>query len=442
MEIERLKVSHVKRNIIIAVIVVLIISAIILNFTSAKYRTSYSVPLINGTINYSAADLNIVAITVDGEEVDTIPEDGYVLNEKESYCEVNGNRDDSVELSYDMNSQMLTVTPMTTKGTKCYLYFDEQLSAADIILADKNIDDSRNGAITGTFSEDTTGTVYSVADDWGTSYVYAGAPTDNWVQFAGYYWRIIRINGDGSIRLIYNGTSTQIQTSAYNSSYNDNAYVGYMYGSTGASSYSATHANNNNSTIKGILDSWYKINIVDKGHSDKVSTEAGFCNDRKISTVSRSGYGTLGYGSNATVYAPIDRFFNSSWSWLNSQTPSLKCSQIANDMFTVSGSSKGNHKLTYPVGLITADEVVLAGGFGGSSNNSYYLHTGQSYWTMSPCNFDSTGYVFVFVVGSNGTLSSGTVNNAYGVRPVINLKADVTITGSGTTSDPYQVEGA
>ncbi len=448
MEIERLKVSHVKRNTIIAVIVVLIISAIILNFTRAKYRTSYSVPLINGTINYSATDLNIVAITVDGEEVDTIPTGNYELTE-ESYCEVNGNRDDNISLTYDNDTKTLSVSPLTTKGTKCYLYFDEQLSAADIILADKNIDDSRNGAITGTFSEDTTGTVYSVADDWGTSYVYAGAPTDNWVQFAGYYWRIIRINGDGSIRLIYNGTSTattgtstQIQTSAYNSTYNDNAYVGYMYGSTGASSYSATHANTNNSTIKGILDSWYKTNIVDKGHSDKVSTEAGFCNDRKISTVSRSGYGTLGYGSNATVYAPIDRFFNSSWSWLNSQTPSLKCSQIGNDMFTVSGSSKGNHKLTYPVGLITADEVVLAGGFGGSSNNSYYLHTGQSYWTMSPCNFDSTGYVFVFVVGSNGTLSSGTVNNSRGVRPVINLKADVTITGLGTTSDPYQVEGA
>ena len=449
MEIERLKVSHVKRNIIIAVIVVLIISAIILNFTSAKYRTSYSVPLINGTINYSAADLNIVAITVDGEEVDTIPEDGYVLNEKESYCEVNGNRDDSVELSYDMNSQMLTVTPMTTKGTKCYLYFDEQLSAADIILADKNIDDSRNGAITGTFSEDTTGTVYSVADDWGTSYVYAGAPTDNWVQFAGYYWRIIRINGDGSIRMIYAGTSTtekneddQISTSAYNSTYNDNAYVGYMYGSTGASSYSATHANNNNSTIKGILDSWYKINIVDKGHSDKVSTEAGFCNDRKISTVSRSGYGTLGYGSNATVYAPVDRFLDSNWDWLSSQTPSLKCSQIGNDMFTVSGSRKGNYKLTYPVGLITSDEVVLAGGFGGSSNNSYYLYTGEYYWTMSPSYF-SGGHARVFYADSNGFLDSVSVYwTVPGVRPVINLKADVTITGgNGSSSTPFELSG-
>ena len=273
MEIETLKRSHLKRNIIIGVVVVAIISAIILNFTRARYRTSYSVPLINGTINYSAADLNILAITVDGEEVDTIPTGNYELTE-ESYCEVNGVRDDSVELSYDMDSQMLTVTPMTTKGTKCYLYFDVDNSMTiQELIASKNIDNSRSGAITGTLTTNTTGTVYSVADDWGTSYVYAGAPTDNWVSFAGFYWRIIRINGDGSIRMIYAGTSTstsgtddQISTSAYNSSRSDNAYVGYMYGSTGASSYSATHANTNNSTIKGILDSWYKTNIVDKGH--------------------------------------------------------------------------------------------------------------------------------------------------------------------------------
>ena len=277
--------------------------------------------------------------------------------------------------------------------------------------------------------------------------MFAGAPTDNWVRFAGYYWRIIRINGDGSIRLIYNGTgtattgtSTQISTSAYNSSYNDNAYVGYMYGSIGASNYSATHANTNNSTIKGVLDNWYKTNIVDKGYSDKISTEAGFCNDRQISTVSRSGYGTTGYGTNLTAYAPTDRFLNSSWSWLSSQTPSLKCSQIANDMFTVSGSSKGNHKLTYPVGLITADEVVLAGGFGGSSKNSYYLYTNQYYLTMSPSDFyASYSYVRVFYVISNGSLGYTWVSSTAGVRPVINLKADTPLTGSGTINSPFEV---
>ena len=443
MEIETLKRSHLKRNIIIGVIAVLIISAIILNFTRAKYRSVATTPLIHSEINYSLADLNIVAITVDGEEVDTIPTGNYELSE-DSYCEVNGNRDDNISLTYDNDTQTLNVVPFTTKGTKCYLDFVKGSTAGEQILADKTIDTSRNGAITGTLTTNTTGTVYSVADDWGTSYVYAGAPTDNWVSFAGYYWRIIRINGDGSIRMIYAGTSTstsrtddQISTSAYNSTYNDNAYVGYMYGSTGASSYSATHANTNNSTIKGILDNWYKTNIVDKGHSDKVSTEAGFCNDRKTQSGVISGYGTTGYGTNATTYAPLGRLM-SNGRYKSRQTPSLKCSQIGNDMFTVSGSSKGNHKLTYPIGLITSDEVVLAGGFGGSSNNSYYLYTGEYYWTMSPSRFDGS-LAGVFLVRSDGGFGYYNVNSTRGVRPVINLKADITITGEGTSSNPYKV---
>ena len=373
------------------------------------------------------------------DKSDTLPSTGYTLNASKSVCS------DNATPTWEDNR--LYLNNLTKKGTSCYLYFDKKPMAMNTILADKTIDDSRSGAITGTLTTDTTGTIYSVADDWGTSYVYAGAPTDNWVQFAGYYWRIIRINGDGSIRLIYNGTSTattgtstQIQTSAYNSTYNDNAYVGYMYGSRGASSYSATHANTNNSTIKGILDSWYKTNIVDKGHSDKVSTEAGFCNDRKTQSGVISGYGTTGYGTNATTYAPLGRLM-SNGSWKSSQTPSLKCSQIGNDMFTVSGSSKGNHKLTYPIGLITSDEVVLAGGFGGSNNTSYYLYTNQYYWTMSPRDF-SGSHAYVFFVVSNGNFGNGDVTNALGVRPVINLSADVTLSGSGTSTDPYVVEGA
>ena len=245
--------------------------------------------------------------------------------------------------------------------------------------------------------------------------------------------------------MIYAGESTiekneddQIQEGSYNSSDNDNAYVGYMYGSIGASSYASTHANNTDSTIKGILDSWYKINIVDKGYSDKVSTEAGFCNDRKTQSGVASGYGTLGYGTNQTAYAPWGRLYQNGWK--SSQTPSLKCSQIGNDMFTVSGSSKGNHKLTYPIGLITSDEVVLAGGFGGSSNSSYYLFTDQDYWTITPHSTTTKSFINgVFMVWENGRLGGGNMAFAWGVRPVINLSSDVQITGSGTSTDPYTV---
>ena len=101
MKIETLKKSHLKRNIIIGIIIVLLISAVMLNFTRAKYKTTQSIPLVNGTINYSLADFNAVAIYVNGDsgytKADTIP-DGYVLNESESYCTINGEKDINISL--------------------------------------------------------------------------------------------------------------------------------------------------------------------------------------------------------------------------------------------------------------------------------------------------------------------------------------------------------
>ncbi|CDF11667.1 unknown [Mycoplasma sp. CAG:776] len=252
--------------------------------------------------------------------------------------------------------------------------------------------------------------------------------------------------------MIYNGestattgTDTQISTSVYNASYNDNAYVGYMYGSTGANSYAATHANNNPSIIKGVLDSWYQTNIVNKGYGDKVSKEAGFCNDRRIAGENETFWNSdtkKGYGTNITAYAPFSRFLTTGGGWASKQNPTLKCSQLSSDMFTPGTSSKGNKKLSSPVGLITADEVVYAGGKGGTNNTSYYLYTGQNYWTMSPYYVNSNGNAGVFYVHSGGGLNLNRVDLTNGVRPVINIANDVEITGSGTSDDPYIVEGA
>ena len=428
---------------------ILIISAVILNFTRAKYRVTQSILLVNGTINYTPYDFKMVAMyqKEDGGEytsIDKVPSSGYILNEEESYCEINGEKDNNIQIEY--NNGSINFLGMTTKGTKCYLYFDEKLSASEFIIANKTISNERSGTISSTLTDDTTGTVYSVADDWGTSYAYAGAPTDNYVKFAEYWWRIIRINGDGSIRIIYDGTTShangesssdrQRGTSAYCSSYSDNAYVGYMYGTPGSSTYEETHSNNNDSTIKEILDNWYQTNILDKNYDKYVSKEAGFCNDRKVVS-GYSGYGTLGYGTNETVYAPTSRFYNTSWDWLTTQQPTLKCSQ-SKDLFTTSGSSKGNHALGYPIGLITADEVVVSGGFGGKSNESNYLYTGQDYWTMSPIYY--AGGVGVFVVGSDGQFVNYIADwTGPGVRPVINLDSSVTLTGNGTSTNPFVV---
>ena len=417
--------------------VVILFAVIIINGSLAKYRTTQSIPLVNGTINYELSDLNLIGVYIeDGEDytkVDQIPDSGYTFNSEKSYCKIGDEKQD-MTITYDMNTKTLNIAPMTIKGTKCYLYFDKETTLKDMILANNTINSGTpNFGSIATIDEG----VYKTQDDWGDSYYFRGAVNNNWVSFAGYYWRIIRINGDGSIRMIYNGTgtattgeSTQISASSYNSSYNDNAYVGYMY------TVGQVHGLGTNSGIKNTLDSWYQTNIANKGYGDKVSTEAGFCGDREPSTSSSTSNGAGGTGTTQTYYGGYIRLVNST------KSPTLKCKNNE-DMYTISGSSRGNKALTNPVGLITADEVSMAGGVYGDINKSYYLYTGQQYWTMSPYLFPTTNsHVHVFVVWLDGYLSGSPVLYTFGVRPVINIASDVEITGSGTSADPYVVVGA
>ena len=294
-----------------------------------------------------------------------------------------------------------------------------------------------------TVTNTTTGTIYksideSQYDDFGEVYYFAGNPEDNWVKFGTnssgqpLYWRIVRINGNGSIRLIYNGPSTSqagnntmINTSqTFNSPNNNNAYVGYMYES------GKSHGLVTNSSIKTIIDEWYLDNLADE--ADDLDGNAGFCGDRYPSTSSSSSNGSGGTGTTTTYYGAYIRL-------VNSKNPSFKCID-AQDLYTTSGSSKGNKALSNPVGLISADEVAFAGGVNGSSNSSYYLYNNAYYWTMSPYRFSSTnGNDRVCVVRSNGNLDLSEVNYTRGVRPVINLKSDISLTGTGSIDDPFVV---
>ena len=116
--------------------------------------------------------------------------------------------------------------------------------------------------------------------------------------------------------------------------------------------------------------------------------------------------------------------------------PILICSQ-KNDAFTVSDITKGNGALTYPVGLITADEVSMGGGVNNTDNSSYYLYIGNKYWTMSPCYFYGAS-VRVLSLYPDGDLRSGaSVYASYGARPVLSLKSNITLTGTGTQTDPW-----
>ena len=286
---------------------------------------------------------------------------------------------------------------------------------------------------TKTSIDDKTNGIYSSEDDLGTSYYFRGNVTNNYVKFANKYWRIIRINGDGTIRMIYAGTSAHangyddssandmsIGTSAFNSSYNDNTYVGYMHGTAGASTYANTHSNTTNSTIKTKLDSWYDTNIVNTGN-EKYIVDAIYCNDRSVS--SGTGIGTI-----ETTYAAKTR--------INNGKPTLKCTNN-NDKFTKS-TTIGNGKLTRMIGLITTDEVMYAGGKN-STNKEYYLYSGAWYWTMEPYLFASGG-AGVRGVYRYGNLYGSDVSDASGaVRPVVSLKSDAISGGSGTATSPFLV---
>ena len=315
--------------------------------------------------------------------------------------------------------------------------------------------------------------MYKKADDLGTSYYYRGAVDNNWVKFGkegtkDIYWRIIRINGDGSIRMIYSGTTkpsentsvtgsngvymtgtgTQItvdsaNTFKFNSSSNKAEYVGYQYiegqqhgyGECNGSSASCTVNGNTlyNSIIKQQIDKWYAGTTL-KDNS-LVSQDQIFCNDRSATTSDSGTPGEIsGSMSTSTTY-----YYGAYVRLVTNKSPQLKC-PTASDKFTSRKSSIGNKALTYPVGLITADEVAMAGGVYGSINSSYYLYTSSFYWSGSPYDFFSDySSAGEFSVSNGGDIGAGSVNITYGARPVVSLSSKAKLSGNGTYSKPYTV---
>lgn len=236
-------------------------------------------------------------------------------------------------------------------------------------------------------------------------------------------WRIVRINEDGSVRLI---TDDIVGTSKFNQVYNDNAYVGYMYGTPESGNYGDTHQNINNSTIKNYLDNWYVNNL--SSYSIYLA-DAGFCNDRTIAE--RAGIWAaedtaLGYGDHMTEYRARHR-----------NHPQFACQQ-EEDLFTTASSSKGNKKLTNPIGLLTLDELIYAGTSGGATSS--YLNVDSEWWTMTPSHY--MGMTSHNIIGtSNGGYVVEYGYSDRGVRPVINLKHYIDVVGGdGTKDNPYVID--
>ena len=410
-----------------------------LYYAYSKFFVSEEQAVIRTTVGDFIYGDVVIGAYIDGEYSSTIPgkNDGYVV--ENVVC-------DNGAVGEWNNDNWGLLTTNLSKRTKCNVYF-KKLKVHDIIAqldtSGKCPSVNDDGSVSVTGVEATNGYLCKAPDAYGDSYYYRGNVTNNYVKFADKYWRIVRINGDGTVRVIYDGTSAhangesssdrQIGTSAFNSSYKDNAYVGYMYGQTGASTYAAAHANTNNSTIKAYIDNWYKTNIVGTANEQYLADNI-FCNDRSISSNKPDSYNNLGYGTNATAY----RWYYGPWSsgGYNSNMR-LTCPQ-KNDAFTVSDTTNGNGALTYPVGLLSTDEIVLAGGWN-ASNSGYYLYSGQYWWASSPSSFYGS-IAYVRYVSSDGNANTNYyVVDINGVRPVFNLKAEVLAQGSGTATDPYRI---
>ena len=336
--------------------------------------------------------------------------------------------------------------------------------------------------------------MYKAQDDLGTSYYFRGAVDNNWVKYGKYtkdtyitadsnnntslvescnglnfciklaskgddmYWRIIRVNGDNSIRMIYTGTSapdnnTKVvmtentnnsgyirATSAGMSKFNQNSdnaeYVGYMY------TIGEQHGTSQSSDIKTYLEDWY-ANYTDLNKTGTKIIDQIYCNDRTASTSESGTAGEISsWASTGTQYAYGAglRLYGDS----SKPSPSLKCTN-ANDKFTTT-IAKGNGKLSYSVGLITAYEVNMAGADNQfNSNASYYLYIGSDYWTGSPIAYSRKqfggGESREFGVYDDGRLGAYDVSNNDDsmVRGVVSLSSDAKLLGSGTYNDVYTV---
>ena len=324
-------------------------------------------------------------------------------------------------------------------------------------------------------------------DDYGISYYFRGNVQNNFVSFAGMCWRIVRITGDGSVKLaLYDYSSASCTntggdlafarysgdtyTTKFNENNDDNAYIGFMYGTPNSTTYAATHANINKSTILQNLETWYKAKLT--SYTDKLA-DTIWCNDK--STVkdvtgnyfeSANGvlnkysmvYNGLGYQKELTMYGsgiknyPLESSDNRFSTYVTG--PSLICPKD-NDggklsKFTVDDTVNGNGNLDYKIGLLTADEMVLAGmaTYPMYTNNNYdqnsltsYLISNANYyyWTLSPFDF-RVDAARVWASFGGGGLGVGDVGPSFALRPVVSLKSATTISGgNGTSSSPFVI---
>ena len=398
---------------------------------------------------WNAPDTTI-AITIDGEISTTFPTTSMYVTSVE--C-----NSGTGKVEWNGIKWVLTTSGITKGNTKCNITFIPTLTAT--ILANNDVKTPLTTPGTATSTENET-LLVSAEDDYGTSYYFRGAVKNNYVEFANKCWRIVRINGDNSVKLIlHNDNASNVSSpcalsnnsttaafarysgSTYSTVFNssdDESYVGFMYGGFGGMN---SYSNIRKSAVLINLETWYTNNLA--SYENKLA-DTIWCNDKNIAY----------NDSRETIYGGFSRLsLERSTALPTMSGPSLVCPNHSDgeklSKFTVNDTTNGNGTLTYKIGLLTADEIVLSGYiFPNNTENTYdisYLqeNTGTtSWWTLSPSHYYSGeygNYAYVFCI--NGYSGGGCVTNeAIGLRPAISLVSSTTISGgTGTSEDPYIV---
>ena len=251
------------------------------------------------------------------------------------------------------------------------------------------------------------------------------------------YWRIIRTNADGSIKLLYAGTSPDsdkayVGLSEFNTTYDDPMYAGYKYGTTG--SLENNRLNTNDSTIKTYVDNWYKNNLI--AYTKYLSKDAVYCNDRNLAS--------------GQTYSTTSNFDYASWERIGTnKQPTYNCTNMR-DAFSVNNTSA---KLNYPIGLMSIDELSYAGGNSSTRLTApyvwYYTNANgeSSYGSLT---FGSLSLVrwkdsYTLVWGIDGSDSPGFLNGIHtgglhAVRPSVSLlSCNLISRGDGSANNPYVI---
>lgn len=275
-----------------------------------------------------------------------------------------------------------TVNVVTPTLTSKILFDNTLITAAPTLTTSSNNTSDASGLYS---SNNTT--------NGNATYYFRGNVTNNYVSFADLTWRIVRINEDGSIRLILQDGINSNTYYFFNSSYSTASCMYYS----------------NSTDVRSTLNSWYTSTLA-ASYASYIKQGATYCQASRV--VYGSSYKT---SANEEIYS--------------SYTPTFAC-------FT---DGNGYGTLSLNIGLLTYDEAVFAGGYYGVSNSSYYLYNSSNWWAMSPAGF-SGAYALAWTVNTSGDIGLNNFSYAQAMRPVINLNATVLYSsGDGSSENPYTI---